>query len=99
MSWRDRARPIIARVLQEYAGASERDIRKALREAYPFGPREHWPYKVWCDEVAEQRGTAARKERKAKHDAGQLYFTIGDGDIFGDQLRPTPPEPEIDPEP
>lgn len=56
MSWRDEARPIIARVLAATAGKPERDIRRALRDAYPFGPRQYHPYKVWCDEVARQRG-------------------------------------------
>ena len=57
MSWRETARPIIERVLRETAGQPEAAIRKALRAAYPFGPRSHHPYKQWCDEVARQRRT------------------------------------------
>lgn len=62
MSWRDTAKPIIARVLKETTGQSDRDIKKALREAYPFGEREYWPYKVWCDEVRKQRGFKSHKK-------------------------------------
>lgn len=54
--WRTRCRPIIAEVLQETQGKSEKEIRKALTDAYPFGAREHHPYKIWCDEIKIQRG-------------------------------------------
>lgn len=53
--WRDRAGPIIARVLKETRGKSEKEIRAALREAYPFGERKYHPYKIWLDEIKRQR--------------------------------------------
>ena len=53
-TWRDIARPIIREVLAKKLEPKEE--RKALREAYPFGIREHWPYKVWLDEIQRQRG-------------------------------------------
>jgi hypothetical protein len=56
MSWRDSARPIIARVLSETAGKPEAEIRKALFDAYPYGPRKYHPYKIWLHEIAVQRG-------------------------------------------
>lgn len=59
--WRATAAPIIARVLLETAGKPEKEVRAALHAAYPFGEREYWPYKIWCSEIAYQRG---RKERK-----------------------------------
>lgn len=55
--WRDKARPIIREVLAETAGKPEREIKAALREAYPFGPRQYHPYKIWCDEIRRQRKT------------------------------------------
>lgn len=60
-TWRDMARPIIARVIQEHESDDIRSIRRALREAYPFGERKYWPYKVWCDEVREQLGLNKRR--------------------------------------
>ena len=52
MSWRERAAPIIRQVI-----ASEpENLRKALRDAYPFGARKMWPYKIWCDEIRRQLG-------------------------------------------
>jgi hypothetical protein len=52
--WRKVATPIIRRVLIEHRFEDTRECRKALREAYPFGLKEHHPYKVWRDEVRRQ---------------------------------------------
>jgi hypothetical protein len=62
-TWRDCARPIIARVLKENEGKTEKEIRAALREAYPWGELAHHPYKIWCDEIHVQMDgrTKARK--------------------------------------
>lgn len=54
--WRRRAAPIVAQILRETKGQSEEKIRKALREAYPFGERRYHPYKIWLDEIQRQRG-------------------------------------------
>lgn len=55
-TWRDHARPIIAEVLKNTTGLSEKEIRAALRDAYPYGERANHPYKIWCDEIKVQRG-------------------------------------------
>lgn len=55
-TWRALARPIIAQVIATSKGKEEKEIRKALREAYPFGERKYHPYKIWCDEVQVQLG-------------------------------------------
>ncbi|HOQ48123.1 MAG TPA: hypothetical protein PK157_22645 [Bryobacteraceae bacterium] len=54
--WRRAAAPIIARVLAENAGRPKAEVRAALRAAYPFGPREHHPYRIWLDEIRIQTG-------------------------------------------
>lgn len=56
MTWREHARPIIAKVLADNKDKSEKEIRKALRDAYPYGERARHPYKIWCDEIKVQRG-------------------------------------------
>ena len=56
VTWPDRARPIIAAVLAETKGQNEKAIRRALFDAYPFGPRDYYPYAVWLDEIKRQRG-------------------------------------------
>lgn len=60
-TWRDSAKPVIAKVLQATKGQDEKEIKKALHDAYPFGERRYWPYKVWCDEVRRQRGLSKKK--------------------------------------
>lgn len=63
-SWRDTARPIIAKVLEENTGKDEAVIKKALYDAYPFGKRQYHPYKVWLDEIKVQRKQKRFGERK-----------------------------------
>lgn len=64
MSWRDRARPIIAAVINEVGCDDMKRLRKAISDAYPFGFREMHPYKIWCDEVRRQLGLKSVKDRK-----------------------------------
>lgn len=59
-TWREVATPIIYRVLTENKDKSEAEIKKALFDAYPFGPRKMHPYKIWLDEIKRQRGTKKR---------------------------------------
>jgi len=60
--WRDSCKPIIARVIKENEGKTEKEIRKAISEAYPFGERNYHPYKIWLDEVKVQLGTKVKKQ-------------------------------------
>jgi hypothetical protein len=61
MTWREHCRPIIAKVLADNKDKSEKEIRKALRDAYPYGERRMHPYKIWCDEIKVQRKTKLKK--------------------------------------
>lgn len=74
--WRTKAREIITDVLNKQKGAPESEIRKALHNAYPFGPRKYHPYKIWLDEIALQRGkkkrnTFGRKKKAIPTDPNQ----------------------------
>lgn len=55
-TWRQSAAPIIEKVLAETAGKTEKEIRSALFDAYPFGQRQYFPYKIWLHEIRRQRG-------------------------------------------
>lgn len=72
-SWRDRARPIIAEVLERCRqdGSTEKQIRAALFAAYPFGERKYHPYKIWLDEVRYQRGLKVRAKQANDRNNGQ----------------------------
>ena len=61
MTWRDKARPIIAKVIADVGTSDMSRLRRALREAYPWGPREYHPYKIWCDEIRVQLGTKPKR--------------------------------------
>lgn len=59
MSWRDCAISKIADSLIEYEmqcaclgqEINPQDARKYCNERYPFGAREHSPYKIWLEEL------------------------------------------------
>jgi hypothetical protein len=75
--WRGMAAPVVAAVLAETAGQEEKAIRKALREAYPFGERRRWPYRAWLKEVHAQRGTTKCKPGQRPRPY-QLPLPLGD---------------------
>lgn len=72
-TWRDKCAPLIARVIHEHQGEDEGAIRAALREAYPFGERRMWPYKVWCSEVNYQLG---KRRKPPAPDSRQLELPL-----------------------
>jgi hypothetical protein len=77
-TWRERATPIIEDVLRITAGQDEKAIRVALRDAYPFGPRQYHPYRIWCDEVKRQRGLKKPADKAIPYvDERQLVFLDG----------------------
>ena len=61
-TWRDHCKPIIHKVLEDTKGKTEKEIKKALHDAYPYGQRNNHPYKIWCNEIRKQRGLD-RKEQ------------------------------------
>lgn len=61
MSWRDSAQDVIRKVFAENMDASNHELKQLLSKAYPFGLRENYPYKVWCQEVGRALG-----KKKAK---------------------------------
>ena len=51
MSWREEARRVIAELHRDLpSDASLGERRRALDDAYPFGLRQFYPYKVWLSE-------------------------------------------------
>lgn len=47
------------------------ELRKLFRQAFPYGTRKGWCYRVWCQEVRAALGYQVKKskryERAAKH--------------------------------
>lgn len=59
MTWRSEAAAVVRRVIAKTGREDMAALRRAIRAAYPFGERAHYPYKVWCEEVRRQLGQAA----------------------------------------
>jgi len=57
-TWAMHAQAVIDRVLSQMPGANLAEKRRALHDAYPYGQRRHWPYKVWCRQVRISLGLA-----------------------------------------
>lgn len=83
-TWRATIRPIVAELVEMVAACNmdERDAAREFREAWRWGPRRNWPYRVWRDEIALQlgrtrgritprRATAWLRQRQAEA-AGQI---------------------------
>ena len=50
--WRRESMETIKRVLSGLPpDATDTQKRKAISDAYPFGPRQYHPYKIWLSEV------------------------------------------------
>jgi len=75
-TWRDSARSKIIPILEQARKENwtEARIKKALFDAYPYGERRCYPYKVWLDEIKVQRGLKKGKLTKHKDLAGQTTF-------------------------
>lgn len=58
MTYRAAAEEIIARVIDDNAGKSAEEIRRAVRAAYPWGQRRNWRYK---SRLEAQRTLLARR--------------------------------------
>ena len=49
MRWSEAARDVIASVAKDIPRETPlAERRRIIDAAYPFGPRDYWPYKAWC---------------------------------------------------
>lgn len=76
MTWRDKARPIIARVIADIGTDDRRKLRRELRKAFPWGERKMHPYRIWCHEIRVQLGELRRTR------ASVISPMTGQGKLF-----------------
>lgn len=81
MTWRDQARPIIARVIAEVGTTDRPALRRALRAAYPWGQRQYHPYRIWCHEIRVQLGEVEPQGRRPRVRA--VEPSLGQRQLFG----------------
>jgi len=74
--WRDACRPIIARVIAKNPSADEKELRRLLSLAYPFGERARYPYKVWLSEIRLQLGKSKRMWSKKQEPPDPNQMTL-----------------------
>lgn len=75
-TWREHARPIISKVISDNKGKSQKEIKKALFEAYPYGERARHPYKIWCDEIKIQMSTKVSNVKPQPENQIDLFDMI-----------------------
>ncbi len=76
-SWRDHALSVIGEVMKSNPAARGNDLRKLLRDAYPFGMREYTPYRIWCEEVNRACIGTAHPKKAAEQDKDADLFKHG----------------------
>jgi hypothetical protein len=81
MTWRDKFRPIVARVIAENGGADAKALKAALRDAYPCEERMGWTYKVWLDEIALQTGRRKRPDRPRRRIASRTLRDLKEAEV------------------
>ena len=52
-TWRDVAKAVIADIETRAVHMDYGAFKRALFDAYPFGERKYFPYKMWCEEQAK----------------------------------------------
>lgn len=73
-TWRGKSRLIIAAVISIVGTQDMPALRRALRDAYPFGERKYWPYKIWLDEIRRQLTPVKPKRKDPGPSPGPALF-------------------------
>lgn len=64
-TWREVAQRVIAEVRRAHPKAAGPELRRLLRDAYPWGPRRYHPYRIWCEEVRRALGLPRKKTSRS----------------------------------
>jgi hypothetical protein len=72
-TWRTISKRIIQRTIQDVGIEDIPALKCALRAAYPFGERKHFPYKMWCEEQRRAMILIMRKSKSIKFPKGSLF--------------------------
>ncbi len=76
--WYARAIAVIDEALMDIDVAEGRAaVKHALRTHYPFGQREHHPYKMWCKAVKHTLDRLLPKEGQPKDPVVRIHPAIG----------------------
>lgn len=73
--WRDQSRAVIDRTFKRFPQLSTAAIRNVLRQEYPFGSRQGWPYTCWLLEVRVALVAWARLKGEPPPKVGRLSLS------------------------
>lgn len=80
--WRTESARVIAEVIRARPDLKGKALMDELRKAYPFGPKQGWPYKVWRSEVRYHLGIDRRRASMQRDpvppEQGALFREKGD---------------------
>jgi len=54
MTWREKAAPLIWRIIEEHGHKGVKELARQLKLQYPWGERSGHPYHAWRDEIRRQ---------------------------------------------
>jgi len=74
--WRTEARAVIAKVRADNPGVTGPALKKLANAAYPFGPRQYHPYKIWLSEL---RAQFPKPRPVCKRCGGAGWYDLGGG--------------------
>lgn len=86
MSWREKSAAVIRKAIPivERRATDTIEIFDIIRkEYYPFGVREHFPYKAWLSEIKAQQDIYFRKNHPPKSET--VDYNTG---IFAKEAQP-----------
>lgn len=66
-TWRVRAIETIRGLLIEHNPQTLEEFDRVMFDGYPFGVRQHTPYKVWLEEVRKQRAAFLGHKATPEH--------------------------------
>ena len=72
-TWRERAQRAIAEVRRAHPEAAGPELKRFLRDAYPFGQRAYHPYRIWCEEVRRALGLPVAKTSRSRRAQMKLH--------------------------
>ena len=76
--WREISDEVIISVMSENQDLKGKDLRKKIREAYPFGERANWPYKMWLKRVRIHLGIDQPKKKVFSNDNYEQFDDVND---------------------
>ena len=82
-TWRDVAKAAISDVESQSKHMDYGAFKRALFDAYPFGERKYFPYKMWCSEQAKAlkrfQGEPETETKPEQEGQGLIDYEVGKG--------------------